>query len=1341
MKPRTENRSAWEVATDGLFDESIPNPLGGSSYTPTPMDMALDHVDFQFFNEDIQKFKERPEEAPELPTSQTGTIRTAIEEFKRSSDLGKISKGIDIDNVIPNPEDKSYDPNWKPNNPQNFYGIAPKYQPFIMAADNEYEQRRRQDIALGWQEQDRLIDNGTWLGYLLGGFAGITLGSPSNLIPIAKGLQYSKASYNFSKNVVRALPGLSIGAVMHEGIEEQAKTSHSLSDYVTNVFADMVFGSAMVGGIGAVSHSLWENKLWQSRKLISLFGRGAELNPVVNKEGVITGVKVYDATKSLSAAEVDFAQKMADSTMAKNGIFSVPYLGEATTKMIKLISPGFKGLNSRFESIRATADRIWSHGLVTEGIEKGEAAPAKFDDFMSQIRRLNSMDFDWFRGLHAEMNGVQMSRIPPAAAIQKSKLAYKEMTTPDNYVTQAEFSRRIRNVLINEESDSATQVNEAAARYRKVTDDLLNDYHEIYGLPKNFINPKTARGYLMRVYNLDWMRANENDYIGIVSGWLKESDELINKRLTPINDLKALIKTEEKRHLEYVSQKGLTDEQIKLSSDRITDAQKQLKAEKTKLENELRTNEDFHILTDDINALSADEAAHVKKITKEARKKEKIANAADKEHKAAKQEHDDLKFKLFTAEKNLAKAKTVATKEKNAALVEEFKAKVDELESKVSQLESESLKAQQEHEIEKQKIYDDLYNGKIPSHLYYRDSEGKYFLKDPKNRLKFRDTFESDFHREADARASYLSIVNETAEDIVSKVMDGLSGRQSADMLKRRSLMVPDSLLHDNQILSSNIAANLAQYRLALGKKIAFKAAFPDVTHNGGFDDMAVHFNKEYRGLSDSLNIKEKELDAKILKEENPDKKAQLVSQKTELRKERKKLQDDYNDNTEWLTNVYNRMMGRNWFSENPHRMDRKLVRGLMAFTSAARLGWVPFTQLSDLAALTFKHGLGSFVVDGLLPVFENMNGFRGTERGKAFMENAGHIAVGFQHTLDNYHDRNMMGQAQEYLPGMQWYSSDNLLRGVEWVSHSVGNFAGTNYIDNFLQRVSANIMQSKVIRLMQKHLDGTISKKETQSLLLFGLDPKEWAERFVNGWKEAGSHDNGFGGYLSYYYRWNDAEASSKMADTLARGVKDSVYTRRGMLDAPFWADGSIGVFMLQFKGYMFSSITRYLLPTLQQPDMEKMLGTMFMIAAGGAQYNLRRMAHNQEPETDPEQLLFHSLEEAGGLTVGPMWAIEGANTLSGGRLLKDFQNPRFANISRLGMTSGPASGMAQGLVRMMDMVASGEMNQVGLKQASHMVPYLSAWELQLWNDKLIEGLNIPQTQQQARARNRSGL
>lgn len=1305
-----------------------------SSNSPLPLDINFEPNDPKQFQgninslhprEYLEKDKPKPFEAGFIKQPYyAGFFETAKEQFKETSELVNLNDYSSRHTLDANPMDDIVPAGWNPkDDPSAFEGIDSKWNTYLLGATGPKDLRRRYNYALDQQSKEQLIKDGSFFGWLAGGFAGISpIGSPSSLIPIAGQVKYAKYGKTILNSMGRALPGVALGSAMHEATLETTKATGTLENFVINTFADIVFGEVFVGGIAGASRLIDSGAVWNLRKLITPYYHGIDYKVRVNEKGQFKGYQAVDSTGSLSAAEVTYAQDLADSTLAKTGLFKIPFVGEGAEKFFGVFSPKVRMITSKFPTIRGMINRVADHSFITEGIEQGKPAPQTFTNLMNKLEGSNRSLSAQIDSLHLVRNGMDIGY---RATNSLKNLAGK--FTKDGYVSKETFGDEVRQVLIHETPSQHSAVNEAASLLRKHIDDSYEQFREAYGLPKDWLPPRTAEGYLMRVYNTDFMALNEEGQSGwhnVITGWLKEADEKINAHMEPIRSAQARLAEFESKHAQLINRTNITDREVKRSAEELVALKANVRALEEKLQNELRNNSDLHIHVEDMSALSADEAKEIEQLTK----RQRIALK-------------ELEEKREIVSKIRAEAKKRARAATKAKTVKGAKGNLRKSATGELVLEQEEAKlaiAEREYADETEKLQQLMHEGKINSRLFYKEQDSFiYRFKDTNNRLKFRDTYESDFHRRTASKAYYDTIMNQTPEQILGQIMGRLTGSGRTNPIKQRTLLIPDQVLYDNNFLVKDIMPNVINYRNFLGRRTFMKNVFNDITLDGGMEPLVNSLAKEYEGFRATLNknlIKNTERHEELKKndklspQERTKQEEKLESEKIAIQKELNKLAKQYNTAKSQMKVVYDKMIGNRAGSKEAEKYSQML----MNFTVATKLGFVPFAMITDLTANALQHGLWPFIRDGIVPAIQSLGGILKTKDSEALRKSAPHVHLGLQDMLLGYADKNFAGQAQPFIN-----MGSRVATGLETIAHLSTNLTGTNYFDNALQHISGSILQSKIMASMFEYKAGTLSKKDLNNLLKYGLDPKEWSEKFINAWKKAGGDKTSLGGYNSKFWAWEDLEAANKFSDTVFRGVKDTVI-QRDILDAPFFMDNPLGRIIMAFKGWTFASLNRYLIPTLQRADADKLMGMSLMLAAGSLVSPVRRIAAGKDPypeDSTPGQIAWAAFQDSGIFSF-PLNVIEDMNLLTGGNLLGNLKNDRYRDRTMAGLL-GPAAGQANDIYSILGMMWSGEVNQSDVNKMVRLIPFANMTETRGLSNKLVESLELPRTRAEARAIN----
>lgn len=1226
---------------------------------------------------------------------------------------------------------------WTPNSqPEMFYDVQPQYNSYLMDSRGPKDLQYRRDRVLSEQEHDNTLANGSMFARIIGGIAGVA-SDPVSYIPIAGWVKYAKFAPTILKTAARTFPGLAAAGVIQAGAQQLDKVNGNLHDFIIDSAVNTVAATAIFGGFSGVSLALDKMEMWNLKDILSSHIKGIDFNHEMNDKGEITGIKAIDTTGNLSAANVTYAQDLANSSFAKTGFFKIPYIGNAALSLKGypgIGSPLLNMLNSPYQTIRGFIDRAADHSIITQGIAQGGVRPKSFEFLMkrtfSSLRSISAQ----MNALHLQRMGIDLSSRPIADATQiglglynKSLKLLGQDLDKTGYISRDEFDDEVQHVLTTKETSKHAAVNDAASMMREHIDGAFDAYRKAYNLPEGYIDHATAAGYLMRVYDIPYMNTNKDKWVSAISNWLKDSDATITERMQPINDIKDRIQKSQEAHEQLVRGTNKTDQQVKDSVDNINALKLRKKSLEENLQNELRTNADLNLHIDDRTALSADEAKELNELTKR-------RDIAAKEIDEQKKYIADMKQKMSKAKSSAMKAKTVSTGKK--------KIRQSDIGELALQPELEKLRAlEKEHDDEIENIQGKIESGQVNPRLYYKEQgSARYTLRDPNNRLKFRDVYESQFHREQHAKSYYDSIMHLKPEDIISDVMGKVNGSVSENPLKSRTLLVPDKLLYDNNFMTKNLMSKVSNYSLYLARRTHLKNVFKDVTIDGGIEPLIENLSKEYQSKRLPWDSRKADINQKIdkineqLKSESLSdlQKNNLTTSFSDLQNESTKLDKNLKDEgkrfesaKKQMNKAYEKMMGLSGRSQGEN-LARSVI---MSMTAMTNLHFLPATQIADLGSIGLQHGVWPFIRDAVYPAIQSLGGLLKTQDSEALRKSAPSVHLALQDVLGGYGDKNWSMEAQPYL------NLGRIVGGIEKLAHFSSNTDLTTYIDNGLQRLAGATVQSEFMRILHSSVEGSLTKKDSEYLRKYGIDPKVWDKRMVDAYKEAKGFKTALGGYQSNFWVWQDMEAANEFSDAVFRGIQNTIINK-GMFDSPFWADNILGMLFHTFTGWGYASINRYLVPMLQRPDASQLLGVTLSLGMGALVSPLRRLIRGENAVPDnmtDGQRFWESINDS---NVGSAIAttLDWANLLSGDRLLGDLKNDKYQNRMRIG-AFGPIIGTANRLGNIFDSLASGEFNQNDADEMARMLPVTgSVWGYHM-SKMLIDKLGLPANRQAAAA------
>lgn len=1268
----------------------------------------------------------------------TSLLESAKQEFEQTSSLYHLYHAANAplakpansvaQYYYPEINDKFYHPaapGWSPKQEiDKLTNLDPRFIPKLLGAKNPDDFHYQLDSINEETNRTQELQNGSTMGKIFGGVGGYTVGSIENLIPYVVEAKIAKLGNAFFTAMIKNAPGVLAASAIHEGAYEMDKVDGNLHDFLKDTFIDAAFGTVFFGGLGAAKTLVNMSEMGRLKTFARDFLDGIGFNYKVDKKGNLTGFEAVDTTGgSVGAAKLSRAQKQADSAFHKGPIFKVPYLGPATFAVLSGNIPGFKYVfgspliqlkTSKYKAANAFADAAFDHFITTEGEAKGGTRPKAFEFKMKQTRAALTRLKMLTDALHAERNGYKIQARPTLnlqnawnANKQKSIEALSRESKSTDWISQDDFMDEAQRVMYSGDRSEHAATNTLADIYRKIKDDTWRDHNKAFGLKEDWMPPRTADEHLMRVYDTPFMNSHDGQKLwnDVIPQYFAEADAVIEQRMGPIKDLEAQIAAQTEAHEKLIRSS---------SGQPLTDSLNQLKALKRKhkvlsenLQNELRSNRDLLIHADDPGALSANEAKEMAALTKR-------RDIALNEIKEQKKFIVGMKKKIASKKAQAMKAKTIPTGKKNLRKSDTGLLALEKEETKLRELE-------REHEEEVQKIQEAIANNQVNPRLYYKEEGSSFYkLKNPKNRLKFRDVHESDFHRQQSAKAAYNSILQMHPEDVIADMFGKLMGNADSNPLKARTLMVPDELLYNNGFMTKDLYAKTSNYVNFLARRTHLKTSFNNVTVDGNFEELAVDLLNEHNEYRGQISNRIEELSSK----EGNEKKIK------KLKKAFDKEVREYNGIKKVMKNLYeNRMMGINKRND----FDVMARRFMMSVSSAINLHNLPITQITDVAWAGFQHGIWPSVRDGIYPMIESMGGMLRTKDAEALREMAPHVNLGLQDMLNNYADKNWHSELQPTI------NMGKIINGVEKLAHFSALTDLSPYIDNAVQRMNGSIIQSRFMQLLHKQMDGALSKKDSLYLRKYGIDPEVWAKRMTDAYKKTGGFKTKLGGYMSKSWLWQDMEASNVFDDAVFRGIQNTLVWK-GMADSPLLADNLLGLFFHTFTGWVYASTNRYIIPALQHPDGELLLKAMWMYGAGSLVSPMRRLSRGEDmwpDDMNDKQRAYEAFLDSGvASTLANVLKI--SNFLSDDRLLGDLKNDKFKHRMRTGIfgMGDVISSTASRISDVLGMANSG-INEKDMKTAARLLPITGAMYSHYLSDKLIESWGLPRNKRAAKFEN----
>lgn len=1154
-----------------------------------------------------------------------------------------------------------------------------KYWPNLIGSASPKDLEARKSALKDRMADEEYYSRGSFVANLLGGIVGGGALSPSTwLLPMSAGVKYANFTQNLLRNTIKAAPNLVATTLATEGLHEAAIAGGNMQDFAVNSFRDLAWGTALIGGAAGLGHAMRGGQLWNVRKSSSYTFEGINFNNAIDDKGEYKGIIASAAPgMSVSADKVKLAQSFADSTMSKTGLFAIPYVDKLAGNSF-LGSTIIRMLSSPYITTRGFIDKIASHGIITQGIERGIARGDSAEDLINITRAKSTQFSAELKGLFYEANGL--TRKVNATNAAKN---FKQVISSEQRIKWNDFGKQVRNVIYSGEDSLNPQVNEAAQKTMAFVKSIGDEFRKAHGWSDDWLPPRTAVNYLMQNYNIEEIIKRPQEFINLVASAYKEQDEIISRLNRPIDELETKISglKEAIRNPQFKETRALANE--------LKSAQAQLRNAKDKLITEIQDNHDYHILLEDrvmLNSKESDELAKIKQPLQEHKDNLNKLNEKISSLKTSRSKINSL----------INKNVTDKAKSNNLLKLEKIEQEIKSHELKLKEIEDNIFK-------EEGLLEERIASGEINRKFYtYEKDTAKPILRNPHERPKLRKVFESDSARLSHAFALSEKIRGNSPDQLNQQILGQMfpGAVDNPNYTLARSVMIPSKVFNDANFLEHDIGKSVTSYASTMGKSTALKKSFGSNVSAPGIDGIIKSLNEEKRAKENAIKSKEgtKEGD-----------------------KERLKHEKEYQKAVSDIKKVYDIFMGRGRGSPK-QRAAAAALRNLAAIT---KLGGVPIAQLTDLGAIVLKQNVYPFMMQGLRPMLKTMNGRIGGRDSEVLKKNAAHAHVAIQTLQSGYHSKFIEGDMMSTAPlaGRIGSSLDNL-------AHMSGNFFGTNFIENANQTMVANITQSKIIAALHDFKSGKITKDQHIYLSTLGIDPNHWADRMISNYKRANGWEE-FGGYQSKYWDWDDAEAVERMSNSIHRSVYNTV-VQRGMFTSPLWANDPILGLLFTFHGWAYGAFARYTVPAMQRPNAEVAMGMAFMFGFGLMTEPLRQWANGQEVNLDDDYFFAKGFLNSG--IGGPLPdVINYLNLVTHNNLIPGLVNERTRNLSVIGAMAGPIGGMAEDAFSLLEHLWRGNISQVDLKKAARLFGLSShLLSRNIWND-IIKDSGLPEKPSQA--------
>ncbi|MEE8143672.1 MAG: hypothetical protein V3T77_11270, partial [Planctomycetota bacterium] len=205
-------------------------------------------------------------------------------------------------------------------------------------------------------------------------------------------------------------------------------------------------------------------------------------------------------------------------------------------------------------------------------------------------------------------------------------------------------------------------------------------------------------------------------------------------------------------------------------------------------------------------------------------------------------------------------------------------------------------------------------------------------------------------------------------------------------------------------------------------------------------------------------------------------------------------------------------------------------------------------------------------------------------------------------------------------------------------------------------------------------------------------------------------------GQILSRSDQWTDPVAKRIFSEAVFSDVRRTIVTPSAG-DLPRWMSTATGSLIGQFKSFAMSSTTKVMLSGLQRRDAAVILGTMEMMALGGAVFALKELAKGRDPfEKSPNEWAFNAIDRSGifGIVMDGSNILDRSMSAGAGSMLGVGSSTRATARTAMEQLFGPTFGTAFDSIQTLQALRGGQLTESDIRRVRRLAPFNNIFYLQ---------------------------
>lgn len=1149
---------------------------------------------------------------------------------------------------------------WSPfSNPSYFENVPEKYWSSLAGASSPKRQEQIYQDIVQEMKDDAYYSKGPFAGKLIGGLAGF-YGSGANFIKVASLSRYSTTSETVLRNLQSAAPGLTAQAIEMAAVEQLGRAGTDAEEFGVEALQMLAVSGLLHAGGKALGERMHQKRLYDAKDAIHAQNENVSFEPVLNEKGqVVSYEPVANPGKDVSAAEMAAYKEFLDSRINESGLMRSKTMqrffgNQAFGSTILRMKTSQFNTGSQFVSI------IAKNRFLTAGEVKGQASQITASEYHQSMQSNGYQLANRINELYYKAIGLSEKNT------FLNKMRSSKQSGESFFISKRDFGIEVRDAIEGDKPSARAEVNEAATEIRAFMHETNKLLGKAMGLKDvAFVTPKNYFDYFPHSFDHEAIKLDQVNAVMNPDG-TQSGSKFIDNMVAHLEEQDNKIINILDRHKQFDSsiskKQSLLANKLKSAEKKLTSINdegalvKEIDSIKNEIKNiELEKKQWWDSVIDEPgnNHLFVDGEF----ITKETR------------------EIGSKWLSEYSTMETLVDVMKKMPKNEKGAIGEQFKKALRDAEDNLF--------------LEKSRLEEAARNGEMPRFLYRLTSNDTIEFINPNRTPELKDHFTSYKEREQFASQKRDRILGLTDSQVKRDLFEGIGSgsTERSNHLKRRDRTIPYYIYNDNGFFSHDISETITNYADSVGKRLGLMQAFNDSGHFKNIEDVSKALNKE-----------------------RADKLFQVGKIKDPAKKEaaRKQLEKDFEQQKKDINSIFNAYHG-----SDGSQAAKGFNKAFGMYANAAFMGGLPISMISDIGQQVMRHGFGNYLATGLVPMIKTMNFHIKGKNSESIKRAAADIGVGLNSLRARVNNSQLNVNGSDSLHMGNWFS-----RAFQFSGNAAGQITLSNYMTDSLHTVTTMISQSRIMRNMHDFVKkGKLSQREKEYMASLGIDTKQYAQRFVDEFKQHGYKD-GKHGYYAEHTQWTDLDAYEVMKNAMYRDVM-ATHFEGSKFDSPGWSQNQFVKPFFTFQNWAFAAFNNITVPMLQGVDGRKAFGMATLMMLGMLQEPMRAFINGKEYEAPG----IKELAAVGLLNSGVLGQfanmINLANTAAGG-LFPGFLPQKYKNISPAGALAGIPGTIIDTVAGVGKDLITGKITKQTANKFIKVMPLINSWETRRFSNAI---------------------